>query len=75
VGIVKRQDLTPVSVLVLLAGLFAALYGLLQAEDNALMLGSLLLFALLAAAMVVTRKLDWYRIGQPQVGAVQGGNG
>lgn len=59
----------------LLAGLFAALYGLLQSEDNALMLGSLLLFALLATAMVFTRKLDWYRIGQPHGGAVQGGNG
>jgi inner membrane protein len=49
----------------LLAGLFAALYGLLQSEDNALMLGSLLLFALLALAMVVTRRIDWYRLAPP----------
>lgn len=47
----------------LLGGLFACLYGLLQSEDNALMLGSLLLFALLAAAMVATRRVDWYRLG------------
>jgi inner membrane protein len=47
-----------------LGGLFAALYGLLQSEDNALLLGSVLLFALLALAMVATRRVDWYRLGQ-----------
>jgi inner membrane protein len=41
--------------------LFAVLYGLLQSEDNALMLGSLLLFAVLAAIMILTRRVDWYR--------------
>ena len=46
--------------------LFATLYGLLVSEDNALMLGSLLLFALLAAAMIATRKLDWYRLGSQE---------
>ena len=49
----------------LLGGLFAALFGLLQSEDNALMLGSLLLFGLLALAMVATRRLDWYRLAPP----------
>ncbi|HLF97179.1 MAG TPA: cell envelope integrity protein CreD, partial [Methylococcaceae bacterium] len=43
----------------MLGGLFAALYGLLQSEDNALMLGSLLLFILLAVAMAATRRVDW----------------
>lgn len=47
----------------LLAGLFASLFGLLESEDNALMLGSVLLFALLALAMLTTRKLDWYGLG------------
>ncbi|CAN7674606.1 cell envelope integrity protein CreD [Pseudoduganella sp. LjRoot289] len=42
--------------------LYAALYGLLVSENNALVLGSLLLFAVLAALMVATRKVDWYRI-------------
>lgn len=46
----------------LLAVLFSALYGLLQSEDNALMLGSLLLFGALALAMTVTRRLDWYAL-------------
>jgi inner membrane protein len=48
----------------LIGALFAALYGLLVAEDIALLMGSLLLFGLLAAAMAMTRKLDWYAIGK-----------
>jgi inner membrane protein len=44
----------------LFALLFGALYGLLVSEDNALLLGSILVFVLLAAAMVLTRRLDWY---------------
>ncbi|RQR62423.1 cell envelope integrity protein CreD [Burkholderia sp. Bp9126] len=47
----------------LLAMLYAALYGLLLSEDNALMLGSLLLFAILAAIMLLTRHVDWYSVG------------
>lgn len=43
--------------------LYGALYGLLISENNALVLGSLLLFAVLAALMVATRKIDWYQIG------------
>jgi len=48
----------------LLGILFSALYGLLVAEDIALLMGSPLLFGLLAAAMVMTRKLDWYAVGR-----------
>ncbi|TCW79600.1 cell envelope integrity protein CreD [Burkholderia sp. SRS-46] len=47
----------------LLAVLYAALYGLLLSEDNALMLGSLLLFAILAGIMLLTRHVDWYSVG------------
>lgn len=46
--------------------LFATLYGLLASEDNALIMGSLLLFGLLTAAMIATRKLDWYRLGNAE---------
>lgn len=46
----------------MLALLYAALYGLLVSEDNALVLGAGLLFLILAAIMVVTRKVDWYRV-------------
>lgn len=47
-----------------LAALYGLLYGLLSAEDYALLMGSLLLFGLLGVFMVLTRKLDWYGVGQ-----------
>jgi inner membrane protein len=40
--------------------LYGVLYGLLNSESNALMMGSILLFAVLAGIMVATRKVDWY---------------
>lgn len=43
-----------------LAGLYGYLYVLLQAEDYALLLGSVGLFAILAVVMFVTRRVDWY---------------
>lgn len=43
-----------------LGALYGALYLLLQLEQTALLLGTLLLFAVLAAVMVATRRLDWY---------------
>jgi len=46
----------------MLALLYAALYGLLVSEDNALVLGACLLFVILAAIMLATRKLDWYQL-------------
>lgn len=46
----------------MLALLYAALYGLLLSEDNALALGAGLLFFVLASVMVATRKLDWYQL-------------
>ncbi len=47
----------------MLTALYGVLYGLLVSEDNALLMGSLLLFGILAAIMWVTRKVDWYEIG------------
>jgi len=47
----------------LLGLLYGALYGLLVSEDNALLMGSLLLFGLLALAMGLTRRVDWYALG------------
>jgi inner membrane protein len=41
------------------AGMYATLYAMLQSEDNALLMGSLLVFALLAAIMIATRRIDW----------------
>lgn len=50
----------------MLAALYAALYGMLVSEDNALVLGSGLLFVLLTVVMVVTRKVDWYALASGQ---------
>ncbi|UNK57618.1 cell envelope integrity protein CreD [Pseudoxanthomonas daejeonensis] len=44
----------------MLTALYGALYSLLVSEDNALLMGSLLLFGILAAIMWITRKVDWY---------------
>lgn len=45
-----------------IAGLYGALYALLQMEQTALVLGSVLLFVVLAAVMVLTRRVDWYAL-------------
>jgi inner membrane protein len=44
----------------LLTALYGVLYGLLISEDNALLMGSLMLFGILAVIMWVTRRIDWY---------------
>jgi inner membrane protein len=58
----------------LLTTLYAALYVLLRSEDMALLLGAALLFGILAAIMVVTRRVDWYRVAvDPADSGVLGG--
>jgi inner membrane protein len=51
----------------LAAGTIASVYGLLYllvlSEQYALLLGALLVFAVLAAIMLVTRRLDWHELG------------
>ncbi|WP_029147471.1 cell envelope integrity protein CreD [Methylophilus sp. 5] len=42
--------------------LYATLYAILVSEDNALLMGSLLIFSLLVFTMVITRKVDWYAL-------------
>jgi inner membrane protein len=46
-----------------LGALYGLLYVLLRSEDHALLMGSLLVFACVASAMVATRRVDWYAIG------------
>jgi inner membrane protein len=48
-----------------LALLYGLLYVLLRSEDHALLMGSLVVFACLATAMIATRKVDWYAVGSP----------
>jgi inner membrane protein len=46
-----------------MSGVYALLYALVLSEDYALLLGAIVLFVALAAVMVVTRRIDWYRLG------------
>jgi inner membrane protein len=53
--------------------IYALLYVIVSAEDFALLMGSSLLFAMLAILMITTRQVDWYgldfaatRFGQPE---------
>ena len=47
----------------LLAAVYGLLFGVLQSEDHALLLGATVVFAALASIMVLTRRLDWYELG------------
>ena len=48
---------------VMLTALYGVLFSLLVSEDNALLMGSLLLFGILSVIMWITRKVDWYELG------------
>ncbi len=61
-GYVLRSRARGIGFATMLTALYAVLYGLLISEDNALVLGSMMLFAILAAIMVITRKIDWYAL-------------
>lgn len=45
-----------------LSVIYSALYVILQAEDTALLMGSVLIFVVLALLMLLTRNLDWYEL-------------
>jgi inner membrane protein len=45
-----------------LVALYAALYVLIRSEDYALLMGSILLFGVLAFIMIITRDVNWYQI-------------
>jgi inner membrane protein len=63
VGNVLRSRARGFGFAAMLGLLYGALYGLLLSEDNALVLGAGLLFVVLAAIMIATRKVDWYQVG------------
>jgi inner membrane protein len=62
VGHVLRSLRRGIGFAAALAALYGLLYVLLRSEDHALVMGALLVFACLAAAMVVTRRVDWYAV-------------
>ena len=68
---VLRSTARGIGFAVTLGALYAALYGLLLSEDNALALGAGLLFAILAAIMVATRRIDWYQLSAREDGGAR----
>lgn len=60
---VLRRRALALTVAAGVAGLYGYLYVLLMNEDSALLIGSIGLFAILAAVMYVTRNVDWYAMG------------
>jgi inner membrane protein len=60
---VLRSVLRGVGFTLGLSLLYGLLFGLLSAEDYALLMGSVLLFSILAAVMILTRNVNWYAIG------------
>ena len=48
----------------LLGVLYATLYMIIRSEDNALLMGSLLLFLVLSVVMMATRHMDWYAVSE-----------
>jgi len=56
-----------------LAAAYGFLYATLQSEDYALLIGSVGLFAILGLVMILTRRVDWYRVGSPPEGRGRSG--
>jgi inner membrane protein len=54
-----------VRALIALSALYAAMYVLMTLEDFALLAGSVVAFAVIAATMIATRRIGWYGRGQP----------
>jgi inner membrane protein len=52
------------AVAAILTAVQAYIYDLLQMDDYALLAGTIALFVALLAAMIVTRNIDWYRVGR-----------
>lgn len=51
---------------IMISSLYGTLYIIINAEDYAFLMGSILVFLVLLALMYVTRKFDWYEITEPQ---------
>jgi inner membrane protein len=63
---VLKQARRALPIFLILSLLYAYLYFVLQLEDYALLCGALLLFAILAALMFTTRRIDWYALDKSQ---------
>jgi inner membrane protein len=61
---VMRSRVLAAGFALMLTALYGVLYTLLISEDNALLMGSLLLFGILGGIMWLTRRLDWYALNE-----------
>jgi inner membrane protein len=61
---VLQQKIRALLIFFVLLALYGYLYFVLSLEDYALLFGSLLVFALLASVMYLTRRIDWYALGK-----------
>ena len=52
---------------VILTAMYSAMFVILQSEDFTLILGSVLVFILIAVMMFLTRHVDWYNLKQEKV--------
>lgn len=71
VGSILRSGWRGLGFAGMLTTLYGALYALLGADDYALLMGSALLFGLLAVVMVLTRNVDWFSLGQREAQATE----
>lgn len=55
-----------------IAVLYAMLFTVLRSEDYALLMGSALLFVVLAVVMTMTRHIDWYGVNMPSNSGASG---
>ena len=66
VGYVLKSIWRGLTFTAMLAGLYGTLFVILRAEDHALLMGSVMLFAMLSAVMLGTRKVDWYSLAREE---------
>jgi len=59
IGSILKNRNSGITFFIALIALYGVLFSILQSEDNALLMGSLLLFSTLASAMMATRNVDW----------------
>lgn len=63
-GVSFKSQAVGIRALIALAVLYGAMYVLMTLEDFALLAGSIVAFAVIAATMIATRRIDWYGRGQ-----------
>lgn len=57
-----RNRKTVAAFFIILSLLYALLYGIVQSEDHAMLMGAILIFAVLSLFMGATRNIDWYKL-------------